>query len=442
MGTARRHDRKSHRLSPWARPGRWAAAASSALLCSCTATGGNPFTLQPPAGLPEGVVRISAAAEPPAATPSVIEQVHYVQPVGAEEQVQHADASFSPAEPRMPLTPAYYQAPPCGPGCPPYGAGAASGVVQAASGLVGVAAPRPDEFLCDGGDRTPPVHYDRTFRHGLDTEDTVGEWSDPAGGHHVSPSNKVCVYAPRFGEVRSFSTPVEGAKVDRLISANEVQRGVGLDSETYLDTKIQKTKLNAARVRSRASGFETENALSGFDNTTAAALNLEDATPLVNTTFLSRGIMTRGEEPFLAKGVQAAVTWTRTQFPIISATDISSQEVRAEFRASEIIGLEDRNKPGVLRVVKLADKGSAAPGEVVAFTIRYDNLGDKPVHHVRIVDNLTPRLELVEGSATSDRAGRLDIEPNGEGSFVLNFVVNDPLPGKTGGVVTFKATVK
>ena len=101
-----------------------------------------------------------------------------------------------------------------------------------------------------------------------------------------------------------------------------------------------------------------------------------------------------------------------------------------------------RSTPGLLRIVKLADKGAAAPGEVVTFTIRYDNLGDKPVHNVKIVDNLTPRLELVEGSGTSDRAGRLDVEPNGEGSYVLTFVVNEPLPGKTGGVVTFKAKVK
>lgn len=438
MRTARQDDRRSHRPSCSGRPARWAAAASSALLCSCTATG--PFAPQPPTQPTEGVVRVSAAAAP-AVVLSGIEQVQYVEPAAAEEDVRHADATFSAAEPRVALSPTDYQVPACGPGCPPYG-GAADASAMAVGGLVGVATPRPDEFLCDGGDRTPPVHYDRTFRHGLDTEDTVGEWTDPAGAHHVAPSNKVCVYAPRFGEVRSFSTPVEGAKVDRLISANEVQRGVGLDAETYLDIKVQKTKLNAARVRSRASGLETENALSGFENATVAALNLEDTPPIVNTAFLSRGIMTRGEEAFLAKGVQAAVVWTRTQFPIITATDVSAQEVHAEFRASELIGLEDRNKPGVLRVVKLADKGAAAPGEVVTFTIRYDNLGDKPVHHVKIVDNLTPRLELVEGSATSDRAGRLDIEPNGEGSFVLNFVVDDPLPGKTGGVVTFKATVK
>jgi uncharacterized repeat protein (TIGR01451 family) len=205
---------------------------------------------------------------------------------------------------------------------------------------------------------------------------------------------------------------------------------------------VQKTRIDAARVRSRASGLEIERAASGYENSAAAALNLKDVSPFVGTAFLSRGVLARGEEAFLAKGMQAAVTWTRTQNPVITATDVSAQEVHAEFNAAEIVGTEDMGKPGALRVVKLADKEAASPGEVVTFTIRYDNLVDKPVHHVKVVDNLTPRLELVEGSGTSDRAGRLDIEPNGEGSYVLTFVVDDPLPGKTGGVVTFKAKVK
>ncbi|HEX6987791.1 MAG TPA: hypothetical protein VF170_20590 [Planctomycetaceae bacterium] len=437
MRTADRHDRRSHRPLPLGRAGRWAAALSTGLLCSCAGTGGNPFAMTPAAPSPEGVARVSAAPEF-----GGVRQVHHVETVGAEEDVRHADAHFSPAEPRMPLTPADYHAAPCPPGCPPYGVGAATGLVPASAGPLGYATPRPDEFLCDGGDRNPPVHYDRTFRHGLDTEDTVGEWTDPAGNHHVTPSNKVCVYAPRYGEVRSFSTPVGGTKVDRLVSANEFRRGLGLNAETSVETEVQKTRLEGTRVRSRASGLETEHALSGFENATAAALNLEDVPPIVGTGFLQRGVMTRGEEAFLAKGVRAAVVWTRTQYPVVTAVDVSAHEVRAEFRPSEIVGLEDMNKPGSLRVVKLADKSAAAPGEVVTFTIRYDNVGDKPVHHVRVVDNLTPRLELVEGSATSDRAGRLDVEPNGEGSYVLTFVIDDPLPGKTGGTVTFRARVK
>jgi uncharacterized repeat protein (TIGR01451 family) len=318
----------------------------------------------------------------------------------------------------------------------PYGVG-----ISAFGGVAGIA-PRSDEYLCDGGDRTPPVHYDRTFRHGLDSEDTVGEWSDPAGGHHVTPSNKVCVYAPRFGEVRSFTLPVGGTGVAQLVSANDVTHGAGLDARTYLDSEVQKTQIDATRVRTRASGLEIERSVAGFDQSASAALNLQDLSPLLNLTFLQRGELNRGEEAFLAKGIQSAVVWTRTEFPVIAATDVSAQEVRAEFRPSEIVGLEDMGRPGQLLVIKIADKESAAVGEVITFTIRYDNLGDKPVHHVRVIDNLTPRLELIEGSATSDRKGRLDLEPNGEGSFVLTLVVDGELAGKTGGTVTFKARVK
>lgn len=415
------------------RSSRWGAAVSSVMLCSCAGTGGLATSTAPmPAG-EDGVVRVSA--------PAAIESrpAQSIVLASAESSVRNADATFTPAERRYPASMIDHQAAACPPGCPPYAAGAGSGM---AGDLLGTATPRPDEFLCDGGDANLPVHYDRTFRYGLEPEDTVGEWSDPAGGHHVTPSNKVCVYAPRFGEVRTINAPVGETKVDRLISANEVRHGAGLDARTYLDTEVQKTKLDATRVRSRASGLETDNAVSGFEQATGIALNLKDTPPFVDSAFLHRGELTRGQEAFLAKQIQAAVVWTRTEYPIIAATDVSAQEVHAEFRPSEIVGLEDMNKPGHLRIVKLADKAAAAQGEVITFTIRYDNLGDKPVHHVRIIDNLTPRLELVEGSGTSDRAGRLDVEPNGEGSFVLTFIVDDPLPGKTGGTVTFKARVK
>ncbi len=444
MRTAEHHrDHRSHRTTLWGRAGRCAAVLSSGLLCSCASTSLESTSAPPVVAAPEGVARIAKPAASGMAPPA-----HHIQLAGGEAVAEPVQAQFTAADARVPLAPTHGNASACPPygaacspyggGCPPYGA--VAGI--AAAGPIGFAAPRPDEFLCDGGDRMPPIHYDRTFRHGLDTEDTVGEWTDQSGGRHVTPSNKVCVYSPRYGEVRTFGLPVEGTRVQRLVAANEVQRGVGLNGESLLDTEIQKTRLGGARVRTRASGLLREQELLGFNNSAVAALNLKDVPPLVGTAFLHRGELQRGEEAFLAKGMQSAVVWTRTQYPVITAVDVSAQEVRTEFRPSEMVGLEDMDKPGLLRIVKLADKSAAAAGEVVTFTIRYDNLGDKPVHHIRIVDNLTPRLELVEESATTDRPGRLEAEPNGEGSFVLTFVIDDPLPGKTGGVVTFKARVK
>ena len=59
-----------------------------------------------------------------------------------------------------------------------------------------------------------------------------------------------------------------------------------------------------------------------------------------------------------------------------------------------------------------------------------------------IVDNLTPRLEYIEDSSTCDRDGQLVAEENGEGSLILRWELDDSLPARQGGVITFKARVR
>ncbi len=84
----------------------------------------------------------------------------------------------------------------------------------------------------------------------------------------------------------------------------------------------------------------------------------------------------------------------------------------------------------------------AQPGDIITFTIRYDNLGERELTQIRILDNLTPRLQYVEDSETSDRAGELFVQDNEEGSVILEFHLDEPLPAGQGGVVTFQAKVR
>ncbi len=63
---------------------------------------------------------------------------------------------------------------------------------------------------------------------------------------------------------------------------------------------------------------------------------------------------------------------------------------------------DERETAGNIQIVKLADRDVAQSGEVVTFTIRFQNTGDFDVYDVRIVDNLTPRLEYVPGTAKID----------------------------------------
>ena len=143
-------------------------------------------------------------------------------------------------------------------------------------------------------------------------------------------------------------------------------------------------------------------------------------------------------------GIQAGLVWSREEYPVIAAKTDSVMEGVYEAHVATIVGVDDKksNEPGELRIVKLADKNTALPGDVIEFTLRYDNLGPNAVHHVRIVDNLTPRLLYIDDSATSDHDGRLVVQDNGEGSLVLVWELTEPLQPKAGGVVTFKAKVR
>jgi uncharacterized repeat protein (TIGR01451 family) len=159
--------------------------------------------------------------------------------------------------------------------------------------------------------------------------------------------------------------------------------------------------------------------------------------------FLQTGQLRQSDEARLAVSIQSAANWTRDQNPVIAASSQQGNELRSHFRDQELVGRENRfNGKARLRVVKLADKAIAEPGDIVTFTIRYDNIGDREVHAVVIVDNLTPRLEYIEDSATCDSNGVLETEDNGEGSLILRWVLDEPLAGRAGGVVTFQARVR
>ena len=62
---------------------------------------------------------------------------------------------------------------------------------------------RRDEYLCDGGDFGLPaaVRADWTV-DGLEQEDAIAHYDTLDGRVVVTPSNRVCVYAPRFAAVR------------------------------------------------------------------------------------------------------------------------------------------------------------------------------------------------------------------------------------------------
>lgn len=300
----------------------------------------------------------------------------------------------------------------------------------------------PDEYLWDGGDRDNPVHYGNVHRFGLDTEDTITEYVDHKGREHVEPSNRVAIYAPRFGAVRTVSSSLEHYSAEGLFGTYDKASSMSVRDRLPAVHHLQNDRMENMRVRTRPSGLETDRQPTGTHQVAVLAEHEKLLNVFQDLNFVRSGEIVRTEEARLASAVEAAFVWTRDQYPVIAAVLAGSQELSEVARLNELAGTEDRKTPGRLRIVKLADKKVARSGDVVTFTIRYDNLGDRELYHVRILDNLTPRLQFVDGSATSDRDGRLVVEDNQEGSLVLRWEFADPLAGQQGGVVTFQARLR
>lgn len=334
-----------------------------------------------------------------------------------------------PPDPRQPVF-----------GCDPYAVG------QPGPDLLVQPSPRayPDEYLCDGGDRGWPVHYPAGTRDGLATEDTVGEFTDHTGRERVAPSNRVCFYAPRCSAVRTISRPHQSERLDEIGGLAQSRGGQSLLNSVEATQRTKLDPTGRLLVRSRAGGLESESLTGGVSQSDRLLLNEKLLNTFEDLGFVRTGRIHRNEAAIIELAELAAVDWTRLQSPVIAAkleTPIQGQteQVVATFTVHDDA---KSHKPGQLKITKLADRKEAQPGDEIHFTIRYDNLGPRELSSVRIVDNLTPRLEFVEGSATSSRAGTFVSEPNGEGSVILVWEFDGSLAANEGGTVGFTARVR
>ena len=91
---------------------------------------------------------------------------------------------------------------------------------------------------------------------------------------------------------------------------------------------------------------------------------------------------------------------------------------------------------------KSASTDSALPGEEVEFTLRFDNVGDRVIGNVTIVDNLTTRLEYVADSQKSSVKADFSTQPNEGDSVVLRWEIAEPVQPGEGGVLQFRARVR
>ncbi|MCA8996548.1 MAG: DUF11 domain-containing protein [Planctomycetaceae bacterium] len=299
-----------------------------------------------------------------------------------------------------------------------------------------------DEYVCDGGDKKLPVHYEGDVRAGLDSEDTVVEYVDHTGEQHVKPSTTACLYAPRFGAVRSSTLPETGITVDKALGHQDDMKVAGLDLNTALDEQTRADEAIGIEMRERASGLEAKAEDQGLHQNLMALDHVKLQNTYEDFQFIREGQFGKADEAVVGLALQAAHAWLDGRRPVIVAHDQAGQMVQARATAHDYTAIEDRRKKGELVIVKVADKAAAHPGEEVTFTIRFDNVGDRELLGVRVIDNLSPRLQFVEGSVQSDLDGFVDVKENGAGGQLLTFEFDKPLEGKSGGYLSFKTIVR
>ncbi|WP_437187217.1 DUF11 domain-containing protein [Planctomicrobium sp. SH668] len=299
-----------------------------------------------------------------------------------------------------------------------------------------------DEFICDGGDNGLPVHYQGLNRGGLELEDTVAEFKDHEGKSHVKASTQACIYAPRFGAVMSSTLPQQGMSIDKVAGHQDRLVAGGIGARVTLDEKVHTDEALGMASRSRASGVVLRQGEDHIHQAIVASNHNTLQNAFEDIRFIQQGQFELANTAVIGESINAALEWSDGRRPVIMAKDIGGKLVQGRATVQDMTGVEDKRTPGELQLIKVADKSSAQPGDVVTFTIRFDNIGERELFSVRVVDNLSPRLEFIEDSVDSNMDGKIDIADNGEGSHLLTFEFEQPLKGKTGGYLSFKCRVR
>src|SRR5690606_23596303 len=94
-----------------------------------------------------------------------------------------------------------------------------------------------DEYLCDGGDHGLPAAVLKDWSvAGLEQEDTVAHYDTVDGRTIITPSNKVCIYAPRFAAVRKVVDLEAYARYDAVAGAKQRMIPVGANESEEVTT--------------------------------------------------------------------------------------------------------------------------------------------------------------------------------------------------------------
>jgi uncharacterized repeat protein (TIGR01451 family) len=336
---------------------------------------------------------------------------------------------------------------PLGPGCP--FAGPDGGRCPLPCGPARGTPPPPgrpwvprDEYLCDGGDRAEPAHFagDGGLA-GIDPRDAVIRFNDTRRPR-ILPTNVVCIYAPRFAEVRLSVGPNEALKVEAPWRARVVEREVTETAKLGPKRLVRNEGAEINRHHSRASGligrvfagaYTELRVLNGYESVTHLAGRVQVDVPVVARN---------RQKPITEVESQPPLAIKTAEGPVVTGIIQGAGQTVMTWPARATVGVEvPPNQPG-LAVIKRVSAGEAAPGEVLTFVIQFRNMGNMPIGSVSVIDSLLPRLGYIPGSAQGPKGTVFTAAENRVGSTELRWDLPGAIAPGAEGYVLFQAVAR
>jgi uncharacterized repeat protein (TIGR01451 family) len=299
-----------------------------------------------------------------------------------------------------------------------------------------------DEFLCDGGDHGQPAHFGGDGGlAGIDPRDAIIRFDDGRRPRAL-PTNTVCIYAPRFAEVRASVGPSASDVVTSTSGYRTLAKETSEAGRVGPGRLVKNQGAELARNRARASGTEGKahagvhsdlRVVSGYDNTVGVARNLKLQTAETSRARVKAAGMRDRAKSVGIKTAESAV--------ITGIVEGAGEAVMA-WVPRETVGVETPPKSPGLAVVKRVSAGEAEAGDTVTFVIEYRNMGNTPIGSVTVVDSLLPRLGYVKGSAHGPKGTVFSADENRVGSTELRWQLPAAIPPGGSGYVSFQAVVR
>ena len=326
----------------------------------------------------------------------------------------------------------------CNAGCNASGAGAAAGFGPV---ILPPNYTDPQEWIYDGGDQPPAVRIREDYSLiGLGPEDTVVEFTTQDGREFAETGCRAAIYAPRFASIRrvtsyGLSDGVLAAKAARL----DVPP-VAVNAPIPTTQVAERAKIGRDSSVLVAEAFRERNRGVPLLQNHAPLAWVGNFAPFENMNLIKLGLWDETELVAVRKGTAAAAAWSNIDELVVLVKEQRAELIRTTDKTQELVSY--KLGEARIRLCKVASQQTADVGDIVDFTIRFDNTAEQTLSDLVIHDSLPPRLEYVPNSEQSSLAASFEVVPNEVGSETLRWTIKDSIEPGHGGIIRFQCKVR